>query len=403
MTVDSFPYIDVRLYGRSLQKLKQDGISLKKILEGVGFSGVSIREGRISRGRKKQFTVPSLSTSIANVDVPRSSTPIVSQVDIRKKITWNLQERISEIADDDEEKVDFDSEVDSEEIIEESRKSSEQKKRDTDVALVLDGIMETVIEKEKTVRSTAAILIPADEMTISKFSDPVTFNRNITGPVYCSIAPAVFDSDHGNIPQSEERKNSSSYGLSNMDAHHSFHVDNIDETADLPAEEKTTERNGKHTKTFKAAQKTTRCTHDTQNTAVPITCNFPKCGHVISWRIRSGKINLVDHALKHSKKKFLKCHECKNKAKEIKTIRSMRYHYQTSHKGMKMTGYGVSTLPLKDPDFRKLLHDCFGDQLDAFNEELSEKTDDFTICRSRREVYIFFELNPVKYLNFRKL
>ena len=110
---------------------------------------MSIREGRISRGRKKQFTVPSLSTSIANVDVPRSSTPIVSQVDIRKKITWNLQERISEIADDDEEKVDFDSEVDSEEIIEESRKSSEQKKRDTDVALVLDGIMETVIEKEK--------------------------------------------------------------------------------------------------------------------------------------------------------------------------------------------------------------------------------------------------------------
>uniref|UniRef100_UPI00389B3AB1 C2H2-type domain-containing protein n=1 Tax=Caenorhabditis elegans TaxID=6239 RepID=UPI00389B3AB1 len=96
-----------------------------------------------------------------------------------------------------------------------------------------------------------------------------------------------------------------------------------------------------------------------------IQCHFPNCNRAIAWKRKYGKLRLIDHALVHCDKNFLKCKKCKH---TCHTIRQMRYHYRIFHSTSKMEGFGVSGLPTKNKGFQKIMNACFADQLVEMNK-----------------------------------
>ncbi|CAO4362417.1 unnamed protein product [Caenorhabditis nigoni] len=99
-------FIQVNIYGHTLQGLQQQGVVLEALLNNVGCSKLWIVEGSMYRGEsfdqstiesEGDITVPVLSTTIADVKCPRFSTPAVSQNELQRKFTLNLPVKYSEI------------------------------------------------------------------------------------------------------------------------------------------------------------------------------------------------------------------------------------------------------------------------------------------------------------------
>ncbi|PIC52765.1 hypothetical protein B9Z55_002739 [Caenorhabditis nigoni] len=107
MTCDEWnKFIQVNIYGHTLQGLQQQGVALEAVLNDLGCSKLWIVEGSMYKGEsfdhsiiesENDITVPVLSTTIADVKCPRFSTPAVSQNELQRKFTLNLPVKFSEI------------------------------------------------------------------------------------------------------------------------------------------------------------------------------------------------------------------------------------------------------------------------------------------------------------------
>lgn len=71
-----------------------------------------------------------------------------------------------------------------------------------------------------------------------------------------------------------------------------------------------------------------------------ITCNYPNCGLQYNWRVKYGKLRLLDHALTHSSRMI----PCKLCGYECTNVSRMRSHYGKIHPDEKMEGYGMKAL-----------------------------------------------------------
>uniref|UniRef100_UPI00389B3B33 C2H2-type domain-containing protein n=1 Tax=Caenorhabditis elegans TaxID=6239 RepID=UPI00389B3B33 len=91
-----------------------------------------------------------------------------------------------------------------------------------------------------------------------------------------------------------------------------------------------------------------------------IKCHFDNCNRKIHWKIRYGKLRLVDHALSHQEEKSIDCQKCEY---SCQTTRQMRYHYKKIHANLKMEGFGILNIPLQNTKFSDVWNKCFGDQL----------------------------------------
>ncbi|CAP31794.1 Protein CBG12897 [Caenorhabditis briggsae] len=99
-------FIQVNIYGHTLQGLEEQGVVLEALLNDVGCSKLWIVEGSMYKGESfdqstiesaTDVTVPVLSTTIADVKCPRFSTPAVSQNELQRQFTLNLPVKYSEI------------------------------------------------------------------------------------------------------------------------------------------------------------------------------------------------------------------------------------------------------------------------------------------------------------------
>lgn len=77
-----------------------------------------------------------------------------------------------------------------------------------------------------------------------------------------------------------------------------------------------------------------------QNMNYVITCNYPGCGLQYNWRVKYGKLRLLDHALTHSDRKI----PCKLCGFECTNVRRMRSHYAKVHPNERVEGYGMKAL-----------------------------------------------------------
>ncbi|KAF1761528.1 hypothetical protein GCK72_009784 [Caenorhabditis remanei] len=83
---------------------------------------------------------------------------------------------------------------------------------------------------------------------------------------------------------------------------------------------------------------------DLPNINYVITCNYPGCGLQYNWRVKYGKLRLLDHALTHSNRKI----PCKLCGFECTNVRRMRSHYAKAHPNERVEGYGMKALVSKD-------------------------------------------------------
>ncbi|EGT60345.1 hypothetical protein CAEBREN_21383 [Caenorhabditis brenneri] len=108
-------FIQVNIYGRTLQELSKQGIDLESVLNNIGCSNVWIVEGSVynpvdsyrtsfsteSDTTENVFAIkqaPALSTTYATINCPRFSTPAVeNRVDLERKFTLNLPQKFSRI------------------------------------------------------------------------------------------------------------------------------------------------------------------------------------------------------------------------------------------------------------------------------------------------------------------
>ncbi|EGT60417.1 hypothetical protein CAEBREN_30824 [Caenorhabditis brenneri] len=116
MTCDDLnKFIQVNIYGRTLQELSKQGIVLESLLNDIGCSKVWIGEGcmynspdshntsRSTESNSKENALiieqaPVLSTTYATINCPRFSTPAVeNRVDLERKFTLNLPQKFSRI------------------------------------------------------------------------------------------------------------------------------------------------------------------------------------------------------------------------------------------------------------------------------------------------------------------
>ncbi|CAP31793.2 Protein CBR-ZIM-1 [Caenorhabditis briggsae] len=114
MTCDEWnKFIQVNIYGHTLQGLQQQGVALEAVLCFVRiFRTISAvqnyglwkdqctKENHLIiplLSPESDITVPVLSTTFADVKCPRFSTPAVSQNDLQRKFTLNLPVKLSEI------------------------------------------------------------------------------------------------------------------------------------------------------------------------------------------------------------------------------------------------------------------------------------------------------------------
>ncbi|EGT46083.1 hypothetical protein CAEBREN_14804 [Caenorhabditis brenneri] len=116
MTCDNLnKFIQVNIYGRTLQELSKQGIVLESLLNDIGCSRIWIGEGCMynspdshntscsteSNSKENALIIeqaPVLSTTYATINCPRFSTPAVeNRVDLERKFTLNLPQTISRI------------------------------------------------------------------------------------------------------------------------------------------------------------------------------------------------------------------------------------------------------------------------------------------------------------------
>ncbi|PIC52771.1 hypothetical protein B9Z55_002741 [Caenorhabditis nigoni] len=96
-------FIQVNIYGQTLETLNQRGVVLETVLNDLGCSKHWITEGKLYNEQyidsedTSTIVVPVLSTTTVEEKCPRFSTPAVSQNELQRKFTLNLPMKFSEI------------------------------------------------------------------------------------------------------------------------------------------------------------------------------------------------------------------------------------------------------------------------------------------------------------------
>nr|pir hypothetical protein T07G12.9 - Caenorhabditis elegans [Caenorhabditis elegans] len=155
MTCDDWnSFIQVNIYGKTIEGLQQQGVVLETLLNNVGCSKLWIVEGSVCTSSTPESStysekrtiepVVSLSTTLATNKLPRFSTPAVghSKYNSAKNFTLNLAEKLSEILSDDD-KTDkclensYQSETSREDVIQDLLEEMVQTVADVDQAPIL--------------------------------------------------------------------------------------------------------------------------------------------------------------------------------------------------------------------------------------------------------------------------
>ncbi|UMM23963.1 hypothetical protein L5515_004423 [Caenorhabditis briggsae] len=90
----------------------------------------------------------------------------------------------------------------------------------------------------------------------------------------------------------------------------------------------------------KGKKKTANTSTDPSSGPYLITCKYPNCGLQYNWRVKYGKLRLLDHALTHSNRK-IPCRIC---GAECPNVRRIRSHYAKAHPNHPVEGYGIKSL-----------------------------------------------------------
>ncbi|CAL2028747.1 unnamed protein product [Caenorhabditis brenneri] len=161
-------FIQVNIYGRTLQELSKQGIDLESVLNNIGCTNVWIVEGSVynpadsyrtsfsteSETTENVFVIkqaPALSTTYATINCPRFSTPAVdNRVDLERKFTLNLPQTISRIDSSFIDKL----------IMDEAEQSE-------DVRDVLDEIVEKVVKNGEQFSTTVT------KVNFPRYSTPI--------------------------------------------------------------------------------------------------------------------------------------------------------------------------------------------------------------------------------------
>ncbi|CAI2355707.1 unnamed protein product [Caenorhabditis sp. 36 PRJEB53466] len=85
---------------------------------------------------------------------------------------------------------------------------------------------------------------------------------------------------------------------------------------------------------------------DISNALYIIVCQFPNCRRLYNWRVKFGKLRLLDHALTHSTTRI----SCKICGYNALNVRRMRSHYAREHPTERAHGYGIKMLIRGDPN-----------------------------------------------------
>ncbi|CAB3402277.1 unnamed protein product [Caenorhabditis bovis] len=108
---------------------------------------------------------------------------------------------------------------------------------------------------------------------------------------------------------------------------------------------------------------------DDLNRVHTIKCQWPGCVQKYTWKIRYGKLRLMDHALTHCEQKKLPCHVC---GFLTQNVRQMRGHYASKHPSQKPKGYGIRDIPISNDEMRMLWHKCFSNSIGILGEASNE-------------------------------
>ncbi|CAB3409455.1 unnamed protein product [Caenorhabditis bovis] len=491
-------FVQVNIYGKSLAELRDNGVNLEYVLENVGCSKlwigeVSMYHGESDSGVDSSFedTVPILSTTIADKNVPRISTPKHSY--LQRKLTFNATHAISCINSSDEDDSHlFATTIEDEESNSSVVKRPEQEKVSDSVHVVLEEILDSVSrpplqapnlvssktgvnkKAKKTLtrmdtappevpeveiqhwsvkhspikRTTSAIKkrstkamriqkhqscdialnelgVPKNEvsMRIANYRDDydpyvgsVKEYRDLT-PVSSDAEPRNqldfdIDNDAGNSGSSFMTCYNFTENSTNMEKDYGIEPQNayIDDTLQIDEDffdfddvddgddEENEGRNSPHPDAAvpkpilskrTSSQRKSGTRKKVVSFAAPdcaemmtaeeykrhvneihtIKCQFPNCKKTYRWKIKYGKLRLIDHALTHVGRKTLKCRMCDA---TTFTTRSMRHHYAVMHKSTKIKGYGMKDLfsmPVDDQvSVRDMWIECYKDKLSLLGE-----------------------------------
>ncbi|PIC52770.1 hypothetical protein B9Z55_002740 [Caenorhabditis nigoni] len=86
-----------------------------------------------------------------------------------------------------------------------------------------------------------------------------------------------------------------------------------------------------------------------------INCNFEGCEKVFLWRSKQGKLRLINHALSHQTERCIGCRNCDFKGRSVS---QMLYHYKKKHATSKIDG--MSKISFKDIDIESIWEKCYG-------------------------------------------
>ncbi|CAI2347920.1 unnamed protein product [Caenorhabditis sp. 36 PRJEB53466] len=115
---------------------------------------------------------------------------------------------------------------------------------------------------------------------------------------------------------------------------------------------------------------------DISNTVYSIVCHYPNCHHQYNWRVKYGKLRLLDHALTHSDRR-IPCKICGFKALNVRRVRS---HYAKEHPSERVQGYGMKTLisgdldgegggnQMNDEELKELWRKCYSPWIELIGE-----------------------------------
>ncbi|CAL2028751.1 unnamed protein product [Caenorhabditis brenneri] len=353
------PYVNVRIDGQTIQQLENNGIILQKVLSDLGLTDVTISEGQTEWIRTS--SQPILSTTIVSkINLPRYSTPIHFELpDLQRKFTLNLPQAISEIDMNGEDsfRVEY---------------SNENESVDMEVQQILEEVVEEAVRRveaprfeyrqysepafHSTVRSH-----PVDENLELSWSenDEAEYHPMAPDPIDETMRLEVDEEDATEIRVEVEKEDQEASRRRSVEEDEEQELE--DQKASrriLQAENEDERKEEEEEEEYQEASPTCK----NQN-IYNFKCKFPKCGQKLIWRYKYGCSRLFDHALLHCNKKYIKCGECRN---TFQTARTLRYHYQTSHKRQKAPKINFVILSSEEKKMKTTVSKCFADQIDLF-------------------------------------
>ncbi|CAO4362418.1 unnamed protein product [Caenorhabditis nigoni] len=326
--------INIRIFGKSLKQLAKDGISLESLLISIGLTNVEITEENPYQ--------PTFSTTVCNVDVPRCSTPNNGQPDFRRKVTFNLPERISEITPNrDDNSIDNQWKLDVDEVI--------------------NRLLEVV---EENVSGQLSVECHVPRCSTPKASSPKpAIQRKFTLNLPERISEIPRETQE--VAEAIEciREGIESPVDPSFDEYHT-----IDDTVDLSEE-------------YPKGQNSVKTANDPdyidwkecdKNKAFLFNCNFPNCNHQIKWE-RKTRLQFLSHALVHNTKEVFICTKCRRQKLMMSSYDRLRSHYVWKHPTFKVPRIGLYEHFARDEFLKNLVNECFGNEIDVINKRIKRK------------------------------